>query len=63
MPTFHLSRMRQRQEGASLTEYALLAFLIASFCVLAITAVGENTLALYMAVCNGVATATGQAPC
>jgi Flp pilus assembly pilin Flp len=58
--------MRQpwlEEEGVSSMEYAFLACLIGVFCVIALTAVGTNTLALYMFVCNGVAVATGTPPC
>jgi pilus assembly protein Flp/PilA len=51
------------EDGVSSIEYALLASLIAVICVAMITAVGTNTLNLYMVVCNGVATATGKPPC
>lgn len=51
------------QQGVSSVEYALLACLIAVFCVLTITAVGTQTVTLYEVICNGVALATGQAAC
>jgi Flp pilus assembly pilin Flp len=44
-------------------EYALLGALIAVVCVLTITAVGTETLALYQVVCNGVALAISGQPC
>lgn len=47
------------QVGASLIEYALVAGLIAAFCVGIATAVGGNTHALYELICNTLATATG----
>ena len=61
--TLPTSRLWRDDQGASSVEYALLAALIAVFCVVAISAVGTNTLTLYTVVCTGVATATGNPPC
>lgn len=52
------------EAGATLPEYALVAFLIAFTCVAVITAAGTNLSALYTSLCNAVTTATGgSAPC
>jgi Flp pilus assembly pilin Flp len=61
--TSRVSQVLQEEKGASSIEYALLTCLIAVFCVVMVTAVGTNALNLYMVVCNGVATATGNPPC
>jgi Flp pilus assembly pilin Flp len=58
-----VNQFLRENEGVSSIEYALLASLIAVFCLLMITGVGTSTLDLYMVVCNGVAAATGAAPC
>lgn len=50
--------------GVTLIEYALVCFLIAVTCLLAVTAVGENTNALYVSVCQAINTAvSGSEPC
>ena len=46
------------QAGATLIEYALVAALIAAFCVGIVTAVGGNIHSLYTLICNTLATAT-----
>jgi Flp pilus assembly pilin Flp len=40
-------KLKERQEGASMIEYALMGILILVVCVLAVTEVGMNTLALF----------------
>jgi Flp pilus assembly pilin Flp len=59
----HAIRLWREQEGVSLIEYSLIAALIAVLCTAAIAALGGLTLDLYMLVCNGVASATGNPPC
>lgn len=63
LSVLRFSQWRQKEKGVSSIEYALLASLIAMICVVIVTAVGANTLNLYMVVCNEVATATGKPPC
>lgn len=63
MPTLSAGQFFREDEGLSSIEFALLASLIAVFCVVAVTAVGKNTLNLYMLVCNAAAAATGNPPC
>jgi Flp pilus assembly pilin Flp len=63
LQALRFSEGRQKEEGVSSIEYALLAFLIAVFCVAIVTAVGANTLSFYTVMCSAVATAAGQPPC
>lgn len=63
MFALRVSQFWREDEGVSSIEYGLLACLIAVFCAVAVTALGGNTLNLYMTVCNGVAAATGNPPC
>lgn len=52
------------ETGATLIEYALVAFLIALTCIVVITATGANLSALYTSICNVVKTATsGSSSC
>ena len=63
MSTTNIKKFLSNDEGVSFVEYALLGALIAVACVLAVTAVGTSNRDLYLAVCNGVASATGKPPC
>ena len=63
LPTLSAGQFFREDEGLSSIEFALLASLIAVFCALAVTAVGTNTLSLYMMLCNAAAVATGNPPC
>ena len=63
MRTLRFSRLFRDNSGASSIEWALLAALIAVVCVGVVTAVGLNTLNLYIAICNGVQSAIGGPPC
>ncbi len=50
--------------GGTLIEYALVCFLIAVTCLLAVAAVGDNTASLYVSVCQTINTAvSGSEPC
>jgi Flp pilus assembly pilin Flp len=63
MGTAHAICLWREQQGISSIEYSLIAALIAVLCTAAITALGGRTLDLYLLVCNGVASATGNPPC
>jgi Flp pilus assembly pilin Flp len=63
LSTSQAIRLAHEQQGVSSVEYALLACLIAVFCVLMISAVGTQTVTLYEVICNGVAVAISQPPC
>lgn len=54
----------RKSAGATLIEYALVCFLIAVTCVLAVAAVGDSTASLYTSVCQAINTAvSGSEPC
>lgn len=63
LPTLRFSQWWREEKGVSSIEYALLASLIGVTCVAAATAVGSNTMQLFLVVCNTVAAATGNPPC
>ena len=48
------SRLRHREEGQALVEYALILSLIAIFCVGALTLLGQNVNTILNAIANGL---------
>jgi pilus assembly protein Flp/PilA len=48
------SRLRHREEGQALVEYALILSLIAIFCVGALTLLGQNVNNILNTIANGL---------
>ena len=48
------NRLRHREEGQALVEYALILSLIAIFCVGALTLLGQNVNTILNAIANGL---------
>lgn len=58
-----IDRFLRREEGVTMVEYGLIAALIAIVCIVAITGLGTNLNAAFVAICNAIAVPVGGAGC